>query len=78
MYSLISFEPYALSPKILQPFISICERTSTASVLSCKLPDDNLKWTGLPMPSTTAWIFVVFPPWLSPICWFVSLFLAPF
>jgi hypothetical protein len=52
MYSLISFVPYALSAKILLPFISILERTSTACVLSCKLPDDSLKYTGLPRPST--------------------------
>ena len=49
-----------------------------ATVLSFTLPPVKNSLTGLPMPSTRAWIFVFFPPREIPMSWFVSAPKAPF
>lgn len=78
IYSLISFVPYALSARITLPLISTFDNTSTATVQSDIFPPVKMNFTGLPSPSTMAWIFVFFPPRDKPISWFVSEFSAPF
>ena len=53
---------YVLSPRMLLPEIFTSESRSTATLASKMFPPVSRKWTGFPNASTTAWIFVVFPP----------------
>ena len=53
---------YALSTRMLLPEIFTSESRSTATLASKMFPPVSRKWTGFPNASTTAWIFVVFPP----------------
>lgn len=70
--------PIGFVAQYIAPDNSTYDRTPTASVLSFMFTAESWKWMGLPMPSTMAWIFVVFPPRLFPICWLFSWPAAPF
>ena len=60
--------PYALSARILLPSMLTFDSKSKAQTQSCSLPAVSAKYMGLPKPSTIAWILVVLPPRLLPIC----------
>ena len=66
------------SPRMLLPEIFTSESKSMAALASKMFPPVSRKWTGFPSASTIAWIFVVFPPRLTPINWLFSEFTAPF
>lgn len=59
--------PYALSPTILLPESSTLDNISISCVESWSLPGESKNSTGLPNPSTIAWIFVVSPPRERPV-----------
>ena len=67
IYSRIFLALYPLSPRTIVPSRSICSRSGIATWESCTSPDVNITFRGLPNPSTTACIFVLRPPRLTPI-----------
>ena len=61
-----------LAASMLLPFMLSCDNILIACVLSWICPAVSFMYSGFPSPSTTAWILVVLPPELLPMCWFTS------